>query len=579
MVAWWWYFMCLLVCVVALSKQIYSTPETPGLPSCDVAVVLSARQSISILSTTLPLWLSLDYHCTYYFSIAISNVTLHAEELEIMMKAAQTRPRTYVVVSDFHQDISVERNAAIKALPLGLEYMIVADREIRPDASFLKMLVPSMASASQPASRAPLVVSANIYETDDLATFLDPNWLNAGIPQHVGFRFFSAAPSPFPNKQYSLYSEEHDAGTFIDGVGVQHTCEPHAIGVSVGTICECGLCDEDGHLHYDEDIASARDDHYYTFKIMENCGLNHVYLNAHSKGLLLRPAATMDIRDVIQFLIFRQLERDVGGQMKLERLYNYTEPEQACTGRHIMGSNLFGVKGLFNVEKEPRILRRELTLFFLNVLGFTRFSFSASTQKLGLMDAVNYLEQTIAEDVLPVNATIDFAFESRFSDIVPANNSFIQQFAPTRSDKEFPLYRSIPTTAEACLRHLLPLLWVRIQGTADLLQDMKLMKGSAIAFSAADNSAELWILVPSKASYDRAGNRLQRQRCFPADLEKPFRDYLAKQIYSAKVNVYNPADLSRLSGADMPVFQFQLDKGTVHYQFHRQSCQRWLAVL
>ena len=35
----------------------------------------------------------------------------------------------------------------------------------------------------------------------------------------------------------------------------------------MNAICECGLCDGDGRLHYDEDIASARDDHYYTFKV------------------------------------------------------------------------------------------------------------------------------------------------------------------------------------------------------------------------------------------------------------------------------------------------------------------------
>ena len=48
---------------------------------------------------------------------------------------------------------------------------------------------------------------------------------------------------------------------------MQHTCEPHTIAVPMNAICECGLCDGDGRLHYDEDIASARDDHYYTFKV------------------------------------------------------------------------------------------------------------------------------------------------------------------------------------------------------------------------------------------------------------------------------------------------------------------------
>ena len=46
--------------------------------------------------------------------------------------------------------------------------------------------------------------------------------------------------------------------------------------------------------------------------------------------------AVVAVRDVIQFLIFRQLERDTAGQMKLESMFNYVEPIEACAGRHAM---------------------------------------------------------------------------------------------------------------------------------------------------------------------------------------------------------------------------------------------------
>jgi hypothetical protein len=55
------------------------------------------------------------------------------------------------------------------------------------------------------------------------------------------------------------------------GIGVQHTCEPHTIAVLANAICDCGLCDADGRLHYDADISSARDDHYYTFMVRPWC--------------------------------------------------------------------------------------------------------------------------------------------------------------------------------------------------------------------------------------------------------------------------------------------------------------------
>ena len=92
----------------------FAMDEPSNLPACNVGIALAARQTISILKVTLPLWLSLDYECHYHLAIAISNVTLHTEELNLMMAASRNRPRTYVVVANEHQDISPERNAAVK---------------------------------------------------------------------------------------------------------------------------------------------------------------------------------------------------------------------------------------------------------------------------------------------------------------------------------------------------------------------------------------------------------------------------------------------------------------------------------
>jgi hypothetical protein len=246
----------------------------------------------------------------------------------------------------------------------------------------------------------------------------------------------------------------------------------------------------------------------------------------------------------------------------------------------LKGNKLFQVKGQYNIEHEPRILRRQLVLVFLNVLGFTRFSFTLTDQGLNLIQALNYLEHSKTSDVLQLNATIDFSWEEAFSSVQLQNNSFITRFPTTPKTRELPLYRSIQTTAESCLRHLLPLLWVRIQGSAALLQDQLLMQGSAIAFpSAADGRAEVWIIVPTKPSWDRAGNRLQRQLCLASQAERTFRSYLAEQEYQATADVYDPADLSQLPHAEMPTFTVQVDAGALHYQFHRRSCQRWASLL
>ena len=230
---------------------------------------------------------------------------------------------------------------------------------------------------------------------------------------------------------------------------------------------------------------------------------------------------------------------------------------------------------------------------FLNVLGFTRFTFDPSAQGLNLIQALNYMERSLASDLLPVNATIDFSWEAKFSagTVRPENNSFIEQFPGTQPGRELPLFRSIRTTAESCLRHLLPLLWVRIQGSAALLEDKLLMQGSATAFPSADGRAEIWIFVPSKPSWDRAGNRLQRQVCFAPQVEKMFQSYLdrlgrpaylgrrSRPSFQATVGAYDPADISVTSHDKRPTFELQLDHGSIHYQFHRRSCQRWASKL
>jgi hypothetical protein len=82
--------------------------------ACLVAVVLSSRQMVSTVETVAPLWASLDFPCQYHLSLAISNVTLHADELEVYTKLANERPRTYLTVLQDWQDYQVERNLAIK---------------------------------------------------------------------------------------------------------------------------------------------------------------------------------------------------------------------------------------------------------------------------------------------------------------------------------------------------------------------------------------------------------------------------------------------------------------------------------
>jgi hypothetical protein len=41
------------------------------------------------------------------------------------------------------------------------------------------------------------------------------------------------------------------------------------------------------------------------------------------------------VRDTIKFLQYRDFERDVGGQMKLEAMYSYESATNACQGRRI----------------------------------------------------------------------------------------------------------------------------------------------------------------------------------------------------------------------------------------------------
>jgi hypothetical protein len=47
-------------------------------------------------------------------SLAIPNVSLHAEELVVYQRIAKQRPRTYLIVLDDWQDYQIERNLAIK---------------------------------------------------------------------------------------------------------------------------------------------------------------------------------------------------------------------------------------------------------------------------------------------------------------------------------------------------------------------------------------------------------------------------------------------------------------------------------
>jgi hypothetical protein len=50
------------------------------------------------------------------------------------------------------------------------------------------------------------------------------------------------------------------------GSALQHTIEPHAWAIRMSAAYSSGLCDSDGDMQFDVDIASAREDHYYTFK-------------------------------------------------------------------------------------------------------------------------------------------------------------------------------------------------------------------------------------------------------------------------------------------------------------------------
>jgi hypothetical protein len=88
--------------------------EDGTLAPCNLGLVLSSRQLVSKTKLVAPLWASLEYPCHYHLSLAIPNVSLHAEELDVYQRIATQRPRTYLIVMDDWQDYQVERNLAIK---------------------------------------------------------------------------------------------------------------------------------------------------------------------------------------------------------------------------------------------------------------------------------------------------------------------------------------------------------------------------------------------------------------------------------------------------------------------------------
>jgi hypothetical protein len=61
------------------------------------------------------------------------------------------------------------------------------------------------------------------------------------------------------------------------GVVLQHTIEPHAWALRMSAACRSGLCDSDGDMQFDVDIASSREDHYYTFLVGDVCLLNYCF--------------------------------------------------------------------------------------------------------------------------------------------------------------------------------------------------------------------------------------------------------------------------------------------------------------
>jgi hypothetical protein len=233
------------------------------------------------------------------------------------------------------------------------------------------------------------------------------------------------------------------------------------------------------------------------------------------------------------------------------------------------------VKGVFKIQDQRIVFRRLIALAFLNLLGFTRFD--VGNQMDGnLTLAMVAVDQADPATSLNISARLDFSSTRWTTHSTLYNNSFMASF---ELGSPLPLYRVLRTSLETCLRHIYPMLWVRIQGPRELAEDKRLRSLSNILLVPTADEADLWVLAPPSGGWDAVSYRFQTPSCTKGMLQNTFEDYLARAPYEATLTIYDIPAMTNLMPSQREAVYVRLGDGSRQYQFHMCTCAKLRQIL
>jgi hypothetical protein len=225
-------------------------------------------------------------------------------------------------------------------------------------------------------------------------------------------------------------------------------------------------------------------------------------------------------------------------------------------------------------DPTPLVLRRQLQLMILNLIGYTSFRVlhhQSATERdlrqpwLTVFEAFDALE-TAPQDGTRVEllAVVDHRRQPPLW-LPPAEaytSPWMDQLPLAPKSRQLSALKALPTTYANCLRYVYPLLWIRVVGGWNLMQDRFMRRITSTRFQRTDGKLEAWSLLEYKPSW-HVSHAKHPDHVAASDVHKQLVDYFAIRMleydelevtwpYAERVNVSHP-DVSRRQVARVDV--------------------------